>query len=37
MWIYQKTLEYPVHIQKCDIRMAKYLITQYGGPNGNWV
>lgn len=34
MWKYVKTLEYPVNIKKKDLRMAKYLITQYGGSNG---
>lgn len=34
MWKYVKTLEYPINIKKKDLRMAKYLITQYGGPNG---
>lgn len=34
MFSYQKRLQYPVNIKKKDLRMAKYLITQYGGPNG---
>ena len=34
MWIYQKNLEFPVNIKNPDPRMAKLLITQYGGPNG---
>lgn len=34
MWIYKKKLEYPVNIQNKDLRMAKYLLTQYGGPAG---
>lgn len=34
MWIYKKKLEYPVNIQRKDLRMAKYLVTQYGGPAG---
>lgn len=34
MWIYQKNLEFPVNIKTPDPRMAKLLITQYGGPNG---
>lgn len=32
MWIYEKKLQHPVNIKKCDVRMAKYLVTQYGGP-----
>lgn len=34
MWIYDKKLQYPVHIQNRDLRMAKNIITQFGGPNG---
>ena len=34
MWKYVKTLQYPVNIKKKDLRMAKYLVTQYGGANG---
>ena len=34
MWKYVKTLEYPVNIKKKDLQMAKYLVTQYGGANG---
>ncbi|SHH32057.1 manganese catalase family protein [Tepidibacter thalassicus] len=34
MWIYEKKLQYPVNIKCKDIRMAKYIITQLGGPDG---
>lgn len=34
MFNYQKKLQYPVNIKKKDLRMAKYLVEQYGGPNG---
>ena len=34
MFKYVKSLEYPINIKKKDIRMAKYIVTQYGGPNG---
>jgi spore coat protein JC len=34
MWIYEKKLEYPVKIKTCNPKMAKYVITQYGGPDG---
>ena len=34
MWIYEKKLQYPVCIKSKDVKMAKYLITQYGGPDG---
>ena len=33
MWKYVKTLQYPVNIKKKDLKMAKYLVTQYGGSN----
>ncbi|MGN1312006.1 MAG: manganese catalase family protein [Bacilli bacterium] len=34
MWKYVKTLQYPVNIKKKDLKMAKFLVTQYGGANG---
>lgn len=34
MWIYEKKLQYPVKVGKCDIRMAKLLMEQYGGADG---
>lgn len=34
MWKYVKSLQYPVNIKKKDLKMAKYLMTQYGGANG---
>ncbi|ABR49775.1 manganese containing catalase [Alkaliphilus metalliredigens QYMF] len=34
MWIYEKKLQYPVHVGQKDLRMARYLLTQYGGPDG---
>jgi len=34
MWIYEKKLEYPVRVSKTDPRMAKYIMTQLGGPDG---
>lgn len=34
MWFYEKKLEYPVRIKKVDPRMAKYITSQYGGPDG---
>lgn len=34
MWVYEKKLEFPVKIKKPDPRMAKVIITQYGGPDG---
>ena len=34
MFKYVKRLQYPIDIKKKDLRMAKYLVTQYGGSNG---
>jgi spore coat protein JC len=34
MFKYEKMLEYPVNIRKKDIKMAKNLVTQVGGPDG---
>lgn len=34
MWLYEKKLEHPVKIKNKDLQMAKFLITQYGGPDG---
>jgi spore coat protein JC len=34
MWIYDKKLEYPINIKKKDLKMASYLLAQYGGANG---
>lgn len=34
MFKYKKMLPFPINIKKKDIKMAKYLITQYGGANG---
>ena len=34
MFNYQKKLQYPINIKKKDLRMAKFLVTQYGGANG---
>ena len=34
MWKYEKRLQYPINIKKKDLKMAKYLLTQFGGANG---
>lgn len=34
MWVYQKTLEYPIRVSYTNPRLAKDIITQYGGPDG---
>ena len=34
MFKYVKHLNYPINIKKKDLKMAKYLLTQFGGANG---
>ena len=34
MWIYEKRLEYPVNITNTNAKLAKAIITQLGGPDG---
>lgn len=34
MWAYEKKLEYPVKICNPNPKLAKLIITQYGGPDG---
>ncbi|MFC4387686.1 manganese catalase family protein [Gracilibacillus marinus] len=34
MWLYEKKLQYPVKVSQCNPRLAKYLIEQYGGADG---
>ena len=33
MWTYNKTLEYPINIKRTNPRLAKFIISQYGGPD----
>lgn len=32
MWAYSKKLQYPISIKNKDLSMAKFIITQFGGP-----
>lgn len=34
MWIYEKKLQYPVNIKTPNPKLAKIIISQYGGPDG---
>jgi len=34
MWKYEKKLQFPVNIRNKNLKMAKYILTQNGGPNG---
>lgn len=34
MWTYEKRLEYPINIKNPNPALAKFIISQYGGPDG---
>ena len=34
MWNYEKRLQYPVNITTPNPRIAKVIMSQYGGPDG---
>lgn len=34
MWNYEKRLQFPVNIKETNAEIAKVIITQYGGPDG---
>ena len=34
MWKYEKRLQYPVKISQPNPKMASFIISQYGGPDG---
>ena len=34
MWTYERKLQYPINIKNPNPAMAKFIITQYGGPDG---
>lgn len=34
MWTYERRLEYPVRIKNPNPALAKFIISQYGGPHG---
>lgn len=34
MWIYEKKLQYPINIKNTNASLAKMIISQYGGPDG---
>ena len=34
MWTYNKTLQYPINIKQKDPKLAGWIISQYGGPDG---
>lgn len=34
MWNYEKRLQYPININQTNPKMAMFIISQYGGPDG---
>ncbi len=34
MFVYEKRLQYPIRIKNTNPRLAKIIISQYGGPHG---
>ena len=34
MWTYEKKLQYPIKIKRPNPALAKFIISQYGGPHG---
>ena len=34
MWNYEKRLQFPINIKETNPKIAKYIISQYGGPDG---
>lgn len=34
MWVYEKKLQYPIRIRQTNPALAKIIISQYGGPDG---
>ena len=34
MWVYEKRLQVPVNIKEPNAKMAQFIMSQYGGPDG---
>ena len=34
MWNYEKRLQYPVNITQTNPKIAQFIMSQYGGPDG---
>ena len=34
MWNYSKMLQYPINIRQRNPKLARWIISQYGGPDG---
>ena len=37
MFVYEKRLQYPIRIKQTNPKLAKIIVTQYGGPDGELV
>ena len=37
MFVYEKKLQYPVRIANPNPKLAAFIISQYGGPDGFWI
>ena len=37
MWNYEKRLQYPVKITQTNPKMAQVIISQFGGPDGEYL
>ena len=35
MWQYEKKLQFPINIKRPNPKLANYIISQYGGADGN--
>ncbi|MBE7023733.1 MAG: hypothetical protein E7412_04620 [Ruminococcaceae bacterium] len=35
MWNYQKKLQYPINIKNPNPKLAAFIVSQYGGADGN--
>ena len=36
MWIYEKKLQYPARLSNRDVKMARNILDQYGGADGEF-
>ncbi len=34
MWNYSRNLQYPINIKNRNVELAKVIVSQYGGPDG---
>lgn len=34
MWNYEKRLQYPINIKTPNAKLAQFIMSQYGGPDG---